>query len=441
MTFVSWRPWKQSALVCFQEESYEKILKKAGNFTVHHNLLQIEMVTKEETDHQHKHNNSADKIIRKKSFSDQFGVFFGKIPRSCKKSEFRQILQHHGVFPDHLNWNGRSGSASAFWKESQSTVLDKLKNLTVKDQKIVIEEFKRNLNNEDTEPPKKVWTTEVQINLPQNLNVNDDIENSVPHEVTESKVDLTEHHNNKATSKITEIQIELQTPVTELKESEQIPGEDIVKEEVTPPVEFKYESIQIPSFCDKIRDIQHVPEDTPICKSYSVQDPVMTPRNRSRKSFAQIAHLEVKRNASVRTPSKSPNSTANRKPSKSPNVKRKSSRKEKKDKVVAVSNQPLIKLLSIDTDETIAALKNTPSTSRKQEEKKSKDKCDVSSKRHRSKSRHSNREESSSDNKSQHSLSSNKLNGAANKDPNHSSHNNVIKQSKTEQTKDSCVLC
>ena len=430
MTSVTWKAYKQSALVFFEGER-DVIFESIKDLEVLGNKLTVSEFVEGNPNDSVKVQAGIKEEKTKKNpriATDEFGVFFGKIPKTLKKSEFRQMLAERNVLPEHLNWNGRNGYASAFWSKVNEDILDKLENLAVGEQIINVELFKRSKNQsigiDENRPttPEKIWKTEVEI-------------------------DLQCFKNKEETNNISEC-------VTGASEEASV--SIIVKEENCGE---KFETIpeSIPPFCDIIRDIQDPLKDLVCSKkdahasSYKVQETFAQDRFPVAQDSRPIP--TVARNASTK---RDKHATDNA-PEKPHDGKSGASKTVSSSRSKALSRSKE-KFLSIDTEEDLRRSPKKPSPTRHHKHERDASAKDKNKQPKRDDKKHKEHREpstkrgSSSDNKSQQSGGSSKdtkitNGGAVKKSKSSQSITNkaVSKEShpsKTEQSKDKeCVVC
>ena len=308
MTFVIWKAYKQSALVFFEGDKNE-IFNKIEHLEIMGQKLEVkENLAIEGNDVSQKEVHRSQSQKKKRAKEDEYGIFFGKIPRSCKKSEFRKLLADRQIFPDHLNWNGRNGYASAFWNNQEVDLILQLEDLIIEDQKIVVEPFKR--KKEDTSSFKQeiVWKTEVEIKLTPPF----------------TEFLLVENTCETDQSETVAVSLNKTKEIYDVSEGYCVPSDDIfVQEEHTEKSDMESRGSEagvldnddnelfsevcktdyfesIPSFCDIIRDAQVSPHL--ICDastSYKVQESTAQLKS-SPSNFSKVVH-QVKRNASKRS--------------------------------------------------------------------------------------------------------------------------------------------
>ena len=480
ITFVTWKAYKNSALVFF-EGSKEDILNCLQDLHISGEKIDFEEILSEEAD---KEEGIKDNCAPGKRFAkvnkNEFGIFFGKIPKQCKKSEFRKILAERDVALEHLNWNGRNGYASAFWTHPDETILNKLHGLKIQDYSIVVELFKRPDTNESEDQASyaqeqeatsnTIWKTEVEIKLNEPIlqeksaetyicfESSKPISESFPEiftDVQDQPLPQPQIHDSKETedkmddsdvvkidvlneeevgiyNNVCVIETDNQDIVNEeclvreskgerrkSKESEQVRDKgksegskssqgEIIKETKTSSKQIVTKnkdiaSASIPSYCDKIRDIRHSPdEDVQASNKYHVQEAIVPDKgSRSSQSFADVAHQQVKRNASSTSNKPQTNKMENNnKPNRSPKPKQEEAKGAKTKSLAATP----ARFLSIDTEEDRERMRKNAKSSPvrnsknvKEEEKSKKEKSKRSKSHHRDSS---SKRGSSSDTKS-----------------------------------------
>ena len=328
MTFVTWKAYKQSALVFF-EGNKDEIFSKIKNIEISGRKLEVTeaLVTGEKNVDLNEEGKRSIREKSKKPKEDEYGIFFGKIPRSCKKSEFRKLLAEREIYPDHLNWNGRNGYASAFWNHQQENdFITRLEGIIIQDHNILVEPFKRTQEDLPRSRRETLWKTEVEIKLSPPAT-----EFHLPVEVkkeenTTQKIDLIEKEKVNVDRPPEELVITahknesnvISEPDTEERQSdyrekenpilvktsgnENKSEDDLVENEPFPGICKTKHFETIPSFCDIIRDVKvpispenHEPSSSSLYKvQESIAQPEVPPSN-----FAKVVN-EVKRNSSKR---------------------------------------------------------------------------------------------------------------------------------------------
>ena len=526
ITFVTWKAYKNSALVFF-EGSKEDILNCLQDLHISGKKIDFEEILSEEAD---KEEGIKDNCAPGKRFAkvnkNEFGIFFGKIPKQCKKSEFRKILAERDVALEHLNWNGRNGYASAFWTHPDETILNKLHGLKIQDYSIVVELFKRPDTNESEDQASyaqeqeatsnTIWKTEVEIKLNEPILQEKSAETYICFEsskpicesfpeiftdVQDQPLPQPQIHESKETedkmddSEVVKIDVLNEVEVGRVnnvcvietdnrdivneeclvreskgerrksKESEQVRDkgksegsktsqEEIIKDTKTSSKQIVTKnkdiaSASIPSYCDKIRDIRHSPdEDVQASNKYHVQEAIVPDKgSRSSQSFADVAHQQVKRNASSTSNKPQTNKMENNnKPNRSPKPKQEEAKGAKTKSLAATP----ARFLSIDTEEDRERMRKNAKSSPvrnsknvKEEEKSKKEKSKRSKSHHRDSS---SKRGSSSDTKSQTSSSRDLKAGGQNGAGKHanetkSSQKSVMKESPNpSKEKENCVI-
>ena len=468
MTFVTWKAYKQSALVFFEGER-DTIFESIKDLEVLGNKLTVTEFVEENSNESDKvqagiKGGKAKKNLRRSTDNDEFGVFFGKIPKTLKKSEFRQMLAERNVQPEHLNWNGRNGYASAFWCKVNEDILDKLENLAVGEQIINVELFKRSKNQsigiDENRPttPEKIWKTEVEI----------DLQCFKKKEETREEDGISNDHcvnsEEDYLRKCSDFSVDIETGNMDDNISEFVKAKDpsaeasvsiIVKEENCGE---KFETIpeSIPPFCDIIRDIQDPLKDLVCSKkdaqasSYKVQETFAQDRFPVAQDSRPIP--TVTRNASTK---RDKHATDNA-PEKLHDGKSGANKTVSSSRSKALSRSKE-KFLSIDTEEDLRRSPKKPSPTRHHKHDRDASAKDKNKqpkrddKKHKEHREPSSKRGSSSDNKSQQSGGSSKgteINnaGAVKKSKSSQSITNkaVSKEShpsKTEPSKDKeCVV-
>ena len=527
ITFVTWKAYKNSALVFF-EGSKEDILNCLQDLHISGEKIDFEEILSEEADKEEgiKDNCAPGKRSAKVN-KNEFGIFFGKIPKQCKKSEFRKILAERDVALEHLNWNGRNGYASAFWTHPDETILNKLHGLKIQDYSIVVELFKRPDTNESEDQAlfaqeqaatsNTIWKTEVEIKLNEPIlqeksaetyicfesskpiseisspeiftdvqdqpspetQINESKETEVTMDVSEVvNIDVLNEIDAGRVNNVCVIETDNRDIVNEeclvreskgerrkSKESEQVRDkgksegskssqEEIIKDTKTSSKQIVTKnkdlaSASIPSYCDKIRDIRHSPdEDVQASNKYHVQEAIVPDKgSRSSQSFADVAHQQVKRNASSTSNKPQTNKMENNnKPNRSPKPKQEEAKGAKAKSLAATP----ARFLSIDTEEDRERMRKNAKSSPvrnsknvKEEEKSKKEKSKRSKSHHRDSS---SKRGSSSDTKSQTSSSRDLKAGGQNDAGKHanetkSSQKSVMKESPNpSKEKENCVI-
>ena len=322
MTFVTWKAYKQSALVFF-EGNKDEIFSKIKNIEISGHKLEVTeaLVTGEKKVDLKK---EGKKCIREKPKEDEYGIFFGKIPRSCKKSQFRKLLAEREIYPDHLNWNGRNGYASAFWNQQQEDdFISRLEGIIVQDHDILVKPFKRTIPCNRGEI---LWKTEVEIELsPPSTEFYLPVEIQTVTQNTSQKIDITEKEKVDADRylgqfmKAADINESKEMSVSDIIERQNLDylekvkavhiEDDLVDNEPFPDICKSKHFENIPSFCDIIRDVKvplspenHNPSSSSLYKvQESIAQPEISPSN-----FAKVVN-EVKRNSSKRHPHETKN--------------------------------------------------------------------------------------------------------------------------------------
>ena len=211
MTFVTWKAYKQSALVFFDGQKQD-VIQCLENLEINGSKLFVSELGNYIKETKISDEKPSSDSIPKKANKNEFGIFFGKVPKSCKKSEFRKLLADRGVIPDHLNWNGRNGYASAFWGENNEQIIDLLCDLRIGDHKIAVELFKRNL-------PEKLREKVIE-NIP------------------------TSNISNNNLLYKTELEIDINNPTTAVKEIHQLPKTEDSKIDSSISKSLKKESVE-----------------------------------------------------------------------------------------------------------------------------------------------------------------------------------------------------
>ena len=324
MTFVTWKAYKQSALVFF-EGNKDEIFSKIKDIEISGQKLEVTeaLVTREKNVVLKEKEKKFTREKNKKPKEDDYGIFFGKIPRSCKKSEFRKLLADREIYPDHLNWNGRNGYASAFWNQQQEDdFISRLEGIIVQDHIILVEPFKR------TTPCSRgeiLWKTEVEIKLsPPSTEFYLPVETETVTQITSQKINRTEKEKVDADRSLGEFMMAAEmiesnemsvSDIIErqnldyLKKEKAVHIEDNLVDEPCTHICKSNHSETIPSFCDIIRDVKvpispknYEPSSSSL---YKVQESNaqadITPSN-----FAKVVN-EVKRNSSKRHPHETKN--------------------------------------------------------------------------------------------------------------------------------------
>lgn len=323
ITFVTWKAYKQSALVFF-EGNKDEIFSKIENIEISGQKLEVTeaLVTGEKNlDLKEEDKNF---IREKKKMPKEYGIFFGKIPRSCKKSEFRKLLAEREIYPDHLNWNGRNGYASAFWNQQQEDdFISRLEGIIVQDHDILVQPYKR------TTPCSRgeiLWKTEVEIKLsPPFTEFYLPVEIQTVTQNTSQKIDRTEKEKVDADRSLAELRMTAdineskEMSVSDKKERQNLDylekeksvhiKDDLVDNEPFADICKSKHFETIPSFCDIIRDVKvplspenHEPFSSSLYKvQESIAQPEITPSN-----FGKVVN-EIKRNSSKRHPHETKN--------------------------------------------------------------------------------------------------------------------------------------
>ena len=322
MTFVTWKAYKQSALVFF-EGNKDEIFSKIKNIEISGQKLEVTEVTREKNVDLKEKEKKFTREKNKKPKEDDYGIFFGKIPRSCKKSEFRKLLAEREIYPDHLNWNGRNGYASAFWNQQQEDdFISRLEGIIVQDHIILVEPFKR------TTPCSKgeiLWKTEVEIKLsPPSTEFYLPVETETVTQNTSQKINRTEIEKVDADRSLGEFMMAaeiiesnemLVSDIIErqnldyLEKEKAVHNEDDLVDEPCTHICKSNHSETIPSFCDIIRDVKvpispknYEPSSSSL---YKVQES-NAQADTTPSSFAKVVN-EVKRNSSKRHPHETKN--------------------------------------------------------------------------------------------------------------------------------------
>ena len=312
MTFVTWKAYKQSALVFF-EGNKDEIFSKIKNIEISGQKLEVsEVMVTEGKDADLKEGKKDLRERKNKSKEDQYGIFFGKIPRSCKKSEFRKLLAEREIFPDHLNWNGRNGYASAFWNhQEEQNLISRLESIIIQDQNIVVEPFKRTKEDTPYSTGETLWKTEVEIKLsqpPKEIQMPVEILTKTATENTFPKIDPEENEKDEFIMAANKKVISLSDTTERQGENEALTdietgvNDEKADIEIVEPFLDSYMTKHfetIPSFCDIIRDVKvpldnHEPSSS---SSYKVHETIaqVPPSN-----FVKVVN-EVKRNSSKRS--------------------------------------------------------------------------------------------------------------------------------------------
>ena len=321
MTFVTWKAYNQSALAFF-EGNKDEIFSKIQNIEISGQQLEVSeaLVTEGKQNADLKEGKKDIREKNKKSKEDQYGIFFGKIPRSCKKSEFRKLLAEREIFPDHLNWNGRNGYASAFWNhQEEHNFISRLESIIIQDQNIVVEPFKRAKEDNPYNRGETLWKTEVEIKLSQpttEFQIPVEMHTNTATENTSQKIDPEE--NEKLNGPSDEFIMAANKNEISVSDTTEIQGDILENEEliviktggneekaaieiVEPfPDSCKTKHFEtIPSFCDIIRDVKVPLDNHEPSSSYKVQELIAQPEVPP-SNFVKVVN-EVKRNSSKRS--------------------------------------------------------------------------------------------------------------------------------------------
>ena len=205
---------------------------------------------------------------------DKKGLFVGQIPRKTSKTRFVELIEEKTEKPIFVHWHAQKGFAFVFWEtdSDEMSLLTRLNGLKIDDTLLNIEIYNRNYkatsiesvhngkensNNENEEMHSAKDPFDNLDKLPNS----DDVRSVT----SSSKDDRTSsfESNDQKESTYSQIQVE----VTVFNNGEDVDvgtkgkiktGSGEVKEKSTSssPVEGPSNEIQMPSYCDKIRDLK-----------------------------------------------------------------------------------------------------------------------------------------------------------------------------------------